>query len=496
MINPIFPAFSSSCGSVSRRKAVKQILGAAAVLGSPGVLLADASAPVIRITTESLAHIPEEFTGLSYESSQLSHAGFFNPANRTLIQFFRTLGDRGVLRLGGNMSEYTVWDPLEVSNDSVGSTEGPDPGYGTDRTFRIAPHAIDTLAGFLDATGWRLIYGLNLARGNVDAAVEEAKYVEKTMGHRLIAVQFGNEPDLFKHNDDANRKWTYQEFIARWNDFYQAIRAALPDVPIAGPDTSNPRWNAQFAEDTGHKTILATSHFYAEGPPTDPRMNIDYLLHPGERLQDYVGQALSVSKKSGLPYRMSEGNTCYAAGKAGVSDTFASALWVLDFMLTVAQSGATGVNLHGGGDGLYTPVAGSSAEGYTARPIYYGMLLFGQLLGSTLLHTHVDGNGANPATYAARSQTTLQVVVINRQAEEISHQLDLTQWRTGKSASVWRLESPSVTSTSGVTLAQAPVKPDGQFRPVSHESLRIDETFRVAPYSAILITVPISEKNL
>ena len=66
--------------------------------------------------------------------------------------------------------------------------------------------SIDNLATFLRSTDWKLIYGLNLARGEVSSAVDEAKYVAGTIGDRLIALQFGNEPDLFAHGRDKNNK--------------------------------------------------------------------------------------------------------------------------------------------------------------------------------------------------------------------------------------------------------------------------------------------------
>jgi hypothetical protein len=223
-------------------------------------------------------------------------------------------------------------------------------------------------------------------------------------------------------------------------------------------------------------------------------MTIDYLLSPGERLQTYVMQAIDISKQSGIPYRMAEGNTCYAAGKAGVSDTFAAALWVVDFMLTVAQTGATGVNLHGGGDGLYTPIAGSRSEGYTARPIYYGMLLFQQLLGSTLLRTHIESAGKNVAAYTARSDRALQIVVLNREPGDMTYEIALPELHAERTGSVWRLEAPSVSSTRGIKLANATVQPDGLFRPNAIEQLRFRKngaTVQLAPYSAALITIPI-----
>jgi len=82
-------------------------------------------------------------------------------------------------------------------------------------------------------------------------------------------------------------------------------------------------------------------------------------------------------RKSNLPFRLAETNSCYQGGKAGVSDTFASALWGADFDVSaLASAGGVGINFHGGGYGVYTPIAGTVASGFTARPIFYGMLLF------------------------------------------------------------------------------------------------------------------------
>ena len=106
--------------------------------------------PTIRVRADEGTRIPYGFTGLSYESSQLSHPQFFSSDNHDLIQFFRTLGNDGVLRLGGNKSEYTVWDPTGSAEAGTGETEGPDPGNGTDRIFPVTPRSIDNLAGLLD----------------------------------------------------------------------------------------------------------------------------------------------------------------------------------------------------------------------------------------------------------------------------------------------------------------------------------------------------------
>jgi hypothetical protein len=56
-------------------------------------------------------HMPEDYVGLSYEVQQLVDPTFFSPQNAGLIREFKALSTRGVLRLGGNTSEFEWWKP-------------------------------------------------------------------------------------------------------------------------------------------------------------------------------------------------------------------------------------------------------------------------------------------------------------------------------------------------------------------------------------------------
>ncbi len=196
---------------------------------------------------------------------------------------------------------------------------------------------------------------------------------------------------------------------------------------------------------------------------------------------------------------MAEGNTCTRAGKAGVSDTFASALWAADFMLTIAQAGASGVNLHGGADGLYTPIAGSPSKGFTARPIYYGMLFAKQLLTGRVLQTSVETAGENVAAHATRDDTTLRLTIINREPHPVTCRLAVAGLPTHIAGSVWRLEAPSIASTTDVTLAKAGVTARGVFRAGSDEAIHFakgEASIYVPPYSASLVRVSTESKSV
>jgi hypothetical protein len=56
-------------------------------------------------------HMPIDFVGLSYEVQQLTDPSFFSAQNSGLIREFKALSSTGVLRLGGNTSEFAYWKP-------------------------------------------------------------------------------------------------------------------------------------------------------------------------------------------------------------------------------------------------------------------------------------------------------------------------------------------------------------------------------------------------
>src|SRR5215469_11447257 len=117
--------------------------------------------------------IAPDFTGLSYETSQLSDPAFFSPANGPLAGFHRHLGAAGVLRIGGNTSEYGVWTPTVPSILPKAQALGPDTGHHPPPRRRVTPLAIHNLRGFLELSGWRLIYGLNMGSESPQTVADE-----------------------------------------------------------------------------------------------------------------------------------------------------------------------------------------------------------------------------------------------------------------------------------------------------------------------------------
>ena len=442
--------------------------------------------------------IAEDFTGLSYESTQLSDPSFFSGGNTALIGMVRRLGRKGVLRIGGNTSEYCFWapnaTPAELAASSNQEPMGPDPGHKPAANKNITPLAIRNLRDFIDATGWTLIYGLNMGKGSAADAAAEAAFVMQTIGkEKLVVFQLCNEPDLFKTNGIRPATYNAQQFNDEWAHFYDVIRAKVPDASFAGPDTAyGQEWLVPFASRFKKEVKFLSSHYYAEGPPTDPSMTIERLLS-NPKLQQQMDGMREVLRETGLPFRLAETNSCYAAGKQGVSDTFASALWAADLMYQLAQNGGMGINFHGGGYGWYTPVAGTSRHGFVARPVFYGLLLFAEAGPGTLIETTVDSPAGKTITaYGLRSDAgKLKVAIFNKSLERGAH-LRLSPGQGAQRASVLSLYAPRYDDTVDTTLGAAQVGSSGAWMPTQKEVLLLQNNsfeLTMPPASAVLLTL-------
>jgi hypothetical protein len=441
--------------------------------------------------SEKSYRIPQTFTGLSYEMSQLEHPGFFSPQNKPLVQYFRSLGVKGVLRLGGGTVDHTVWRPEDVTHsdsDALAVGPGLTPGH---RDTIVTKAAIRNLVGFLDATGWALIYGLNFGHGTIERAVDEAEYVYQQAGKHLIAMQIGNEPDAYSKHGMRPSEWGVANFLNEWETWAKAILQRVPNCPLGGPDVAGRNeWFADFAEREHGKVTVLTSHHYAEGPPTDPSMNIERLLSKSSKLASKFGEFVAISSKVGLPYRMAEGNSCYHEGKAGVSDTFASGLWGADFMLATAQLGVAGVNFHGGGEGYYTPVAASPNGAYSARPLYYGMLLCREFCGMFIVPVKLSRGNANVSAYAVcDDDSNIQVAIINKETN-VAANVRLSFGGKELQGTQLDLRAPSLESKDGVTFGGSSVTGNGTWNPSQQAAVKThggDLTLTLPAASATLL---------
>jgi hypothetical protein len=412
----------------------------------------------LAVTATAIGAIPSRFMGLSYEKLAMNY-GYFHASNHNLIALFRQLG-AGVLRLGGGFADSLLWTPS---------------ANGTHQ--QISPTNVRNLAGFLQATGWLCLYTVNLATSTPALAAEEVAFAVPVLGESLLGIEIGNESDEYgvKGNYFPGN-WTFQDFIDRWDAFHSAILQVAPHVPITGPAAAGGNhistWTLPFGQIvTSSGLTLLTQHYYRQSGAS-PTSTAAFLVSPDEQLTTDLGILQAGAQQLGIPYRMSECNSFYNGGAAGVSNSYASSLWVLDFLFNVAMAGATGVNMHGGGNAPgYTPIADDSGAVIEARPEYYGLLLFALAGTGTLLGTQLSAGSVDVTAYAVRTPSgglniilvnkdTLQNLTLTIQANQVIH-----------TASMQIMTGPSLAAISGVTIQGATMNKDGTFAPVSPGTL-------------------------
>ena len=444
---------------MNRREFLASVSAAMAVAALPRSAFGETTTATLKIALDrTLSTMPLDFAGFSYESAQLADSTYFSGAHTALVQQFRKLSNRGVLRLGGNLSDVTLWNggskpiPLPSSAQHKIQTRFEwmlvGRRAGENRPATITPESISALGSFLKATGWKLIYGFNLGTGTPGRAAEEAACVVENVGDSLLAFQVGNEADFFgrsfrRHGWDFNRYWDeYQSYV-------KAVRARVPHAPFAGPDVAaNTNWARQFAEHDKGDAVLLTSHYYAMGPPEDTKMNANRLLSRDPRLVRDVPLLVAAAKAAGMPYRMAEANSCFHGGKSGVSDAFASALWGADYMLFLAQAGCAGVNLHSGGEGFYAAFVEHPPH-IKERPLFFGMEFAQRFAGATFLEAQLDAK-SNVTAYAALRGHEILLAVINKDSTPASIDVRGFPGNVGRAKESWSLTAPSLGATTDV----------------------------------------------
>ncbi|WP_194897992.1 hypothetical protein [Catenulispora pinisilvae] len=445
-----------------RRLRALSAAGLALVLGELPTTSTPAGAasayPVtITVGTAAAGTVGAGFAGFSYEKDRIA-AGVFETSNTALINMFKLLGP-GYLRISGNLVNHTTWN-----------ASGPGGTVG-----QIAPGDVDKLAGFLKATGWKAIYGIDgrtslsssdIAKGVVtntaDNAASEAAYVSRRLGSHLAAFEIGNEPDQYSIDN------TESDYETVYNSFTSAILKTVPTAVFDGPGVLYADdWPATFAADEKSSPLAFLSTHYYIGAPSSTVTTTSMMTDNPSGPSGDETKVAAAAKTSGIGWRMTEANSYYTGGKAGVSDTKAAALWSLDFMEGVALNGGSGVDFHGGVSSqftlYYTPITFNS-DGVTpsgVQGVYYGELLWKLAGTGSLYKATVTGD---PSVTASPGVTAWgigdNVVVDNKSGSAITATVTL---RTSAASARSYLLAGSHLSGTDITVGGRSVDADGGF---------------------------------
>jgi hypothetical protein len=350
--------------------------------------------------------IPDDFIGFSFETRRVNYnsegvAGyFFDSTNTQAVTLFRQLGVKS-LRVGGG---------------SVDDPETPIP----------TPKDIDALFRFAKAADVKVIYSLRLKDGNPAQNASLAKYVWDNYRNYLDCFTLGNEPKQ------------YSAFSRQWKSMADEIVKMVPEAKFCGPaPVSSMDGGAEqirnFADDFGKTGLLkfVTAHDYPGGNAlrnaTDGNSGRDQMLSGAwlEHYQAFYNQFVPAVSALGLKYKYDEGSSFYRGGAKEASDTFASALWCLDFMHWWAAHGCSGINFHNNHWDMYNITIGKDAAGnYQSRPQGYGIKAFdigghGRVVPVTISRTGLRA-------YGVIDSSNLYLTIINKEHGEYGRDAEVT----------------------------------------------------------------------
>ena len=418
--------------------------------------------------------IPSGFIGVSLEYRTVSGAEPEGPGGQDLVlaQLIRNLapGQTPIVRIGGDSTDWTWW---------------PLPGIQQPRgiTYDLSPAWIASARELALSTGARLILGINLEADNTAIAAAEARGLIAGIGRRSIAaLEIGNEPELYSALPWFHIRPGVPEFgrplsydLADYVREFSRFARAIPRIPLAGPSTGANAWIAGMGRLIAADRALrmVTFHAYALNPlgdafrgrdcstplgdPAHPTVANLLASYASRGLDQDVSPYVAIAHSHHLPFRVDEMNAVTCAGAPGVSDTSASALWVVNALFTLARAGVDGVNIHTWrhSDGkLFDFHLVDRQWVGTVRPEYYGLLLFARAAppGSRLLPTEGPSSGPVQSWAVRPPGGSTHIVVIN---DSLTH----VRWvlvrppAASRRATLERLEAPSAYASTGITLA-------------------------------------------
>lgn len=448
-------------------------------LTKPGLVARD----VLRLeasidTTKPGLRIPSDFAGLSREWRRFPAPSKdqLDAVHPVYLQLLRNLRGIGI-RIGGASAD--------------GMKSPPD------------VERVKQLAQVYSAVQAPMVLTINLAHNDADLCKSWIARVKQHLPAEAIrGFELGNEPDgWFGRHKPKDYQWdTY------FNEF-AAMRAQL--VPSVVPGVIGPSWAHGLPPDIAATMIkrnpgaltMLTGHAYAFAPSVGREVFRLLRKEPIQQTLEFLQPGIDAAKAAGLPFRLDEAGSAWGGGARGFSDSFASALWMLDLNFTLAQAGLAGINYHGGGKGHYSAIQDDSDDKnpvptfVRAMPTYHALLIFQEMIANSaqLLPVQADTTD-NIKLWAVRDEAGhVRVLVLNR---ELASHAEITL-RIGKTAhaAVKRLEAPAIALSEGVSWAGQTFddtpdgKPVGALK-VEHPPMQSGAvTLHLNPASAVMVEV-------
>ncbi|EGX51790.1 hypothetical protein AOL_s00043g809 [Orbilia oligospora ATCC 24927] len=402
------------------------------------------------------------------------------------------------VRLGGGESDKTTYgSDITITADKYRS------GYYGAQAQGNVTLGPNYFASFKEkyAPDTRYIWCLNLINttNKFDAAISTAAGVLEYLGDELDLFEIGNEADFYGSKGFRDSEWDASMMLPEWNYIADEIQKNSPNktVRFMAGGFANPAYIV--TKDFDIPGIIAAGyqssripwysmHLYPQSGCSGAVTIAPLLEHNtlSDILSNYIPQ-VAAAESVGAQFAIGETNTVSCVGRPGISDTFAAALWLVDYVLFAATIGIRRVYFHATTTGSYSPVipinysldSGNYSTG--VLPLSYGAYFISEVLSfnDTLLIMQIEGgNDTDYSSYSVWDETNKlrKIVFINLQSHNSStggtnpatpdtevysssgprpstRVTVATPWEPGQELSLIRLQAPGSNSKSQVNVS-------------------------------------------
>lgn len=484
----------------ARRRPVVVALAAVLPMSLSVTATAAAAPPVPSVTirvdaTQPGRVIPHDFLGLSFEADLL-HEPWLDPSHGNIDTLLRNIGT-GNLRFSANEVDKTAWTPDPAA---------PVPAWAKGK--RITPDDLSRLGALAKSTGWNVDLGVNFGHFDPAAAASQVVAAKERLGDSLRSVEIGNEPNFYMLSpllkSGERRLYIPHTYVLDARTYREAIHGAAPAVSIEGPNTAGAAvgnqlldpvisaaitdpWLDTYIAEFGSESKYLNQHYYpfintqrlgftsGSSEFIGGLPSIDKLMSKenGVKQTAFLRQFVAKAEQAGLEPKLSETNSVAKEGREGVTNSFGAALWTVDYLMTAASEGVTGINLHNQpGDCesysliCFTDEAARAAGIAQPNPNYYSALMASRMAGGAVLPVTVDSIAANVTAHAVRTPDGTVKVIVDNMDRSFNGRVDVEiVGGSGNPASIERMTAAAPEATNGVAFSNAVVTQDGVFTP-------------------------------
>lgn len=448
----------------------------------------------------SVPHNGPSFYGFSIEMSVVTqllgkNSTFIQTPFLNLMANIQERAGGVFVRIGGNTQEFATLVPEgdsrlqpghtfgKVDSGSTQTTKTPAVLYTRDMFFM--QNNISSLVNvkwflgipFNDSVNWRI---------NI---VEEGQPI---LGQNLLGLQAANEPDFYVSFGRRVAPYGVADYVREVGEVLQVLKSnskvTNPNI-LLGPSVSgqNAGWTgtdifgAGFLDNYKDSLYAVTVEHYphdncaamfspGSGNDVDPQALMPYYLSHTNVVQlagGYTSDA-NTAISYGKPFIMFEMNTGSCGGFPGISNTYTSALWALDYGMQMATQNTTHALLHLGGQNVFynpftaPPTNQTAFNQWTVGPIFYSAMVMAEAFGKTNTSQIVDlganSNSDQTPAYAIYESGQLSKVALFNYVDDKSGASALTVALTlnggvPNTVSVKYLSAASVSSKTNITWA-------------------------------------------